>query len=89
MFFKTFFGFYHNSTICDINQGYKRVMSDGSEDDRWKIAVQKIEDMELLTDLEDRKTNLYDPNFCYSDNEDASHVIGNHNNYIKQSMKYR
>ena len=32
--------------------------------------------MELLTDLEDRTMNLYDPNFCYSDNEDASHVIG-------------
>ena len=76
MFFKIFFVFYHNSTICDINQGYNRVVSDGSEDDRWKIAVQKIEDMELLTDLEDRTTNLYDPSFCYSDNEDASHVIG-------------
>ena len=32
--------------------------------------------MELLTDLENRTTDLYDPNFCYSDNEDASHVIG-------------
>ena len=51
-------------------------MSDGSEYDRWKTAVQKIENMELLTDLEDRTKHLYDPNFCYSDNEDASHVIG-------------
>ena len=51
-------------------------MSDGSEDGRWKTAVQKIEDMELLTDLENRTTYLYDPNFCYSDNEYASHVIG-------------
>ena len=61
MFFKNFFVFYHNSTICDINQGYNRVMSDGSEDDRCKTAVQKIEDTELLTDLEDRTTNLYEP----------------------------
>ena len=51
MFLKKFFVFYHNSTICDIKQGYNGVMSDGSEDDRWKTAVQKIEDMELLTDL--------------------------------------
>ena len=51
-------------------------MSDGSEDDSWKTAVQKIEDMELLTHLEDRTKNLYDPDFCYSDNDDASHVIG-------------
>ena len=39
-------------------------------------AVQNIEDMELLTDLENRTTDLYDPKFCYPDNDDASHVIG-------------
>ena len=38
-------------------------MSDSSEEDRWKIAVQKIEDIELLTELENRTTDLYDPNF--------------------------
>ena len=76
MFFKNLFVFYHNSTICDIKQGYNRVMIDGSEDDRWKTAVKKIEDMELLNDLENITTDLYDPNFCFSDNEDASQVIG-------------
>ena len=76
MFFKFFFFFYHNSTICDNNQGYKQVMSDGSEYYRWKTVVQNIEYMESRTDPENRTTNLYDPHFCYSDNEDASHVIG-------------
>ena len=76
MFFKNFLVFYHNSTICDIKQGYNRVMSDSSEEDRWKIDVQNIEDMELLTDLENRTTDLYDPKFCYPDNDGASNVIG-------------
>ena len=53
MFFKKFFVFYHNITICDNNQEYNRVMSDGSEDYRWKKAVQNIEYMDLRTDLED------------------------------------
>ena len=65
MFIKQFFVFYHHSTICDIKQGYNRVMSDSSEEDRWKIAVQKIEDIKSLTDLENRTTDLYDPKFCY------------------------
>ena len=76
MFFKNFFVFYHNSTICDIKQGYNRVMSDSSEEDRWKISVQNIDDIESLTDLENRTIDLYDPKFCYPDNGDASHVIG-------------
>ena len=76
MFIKQFFVLYHHSTICDINQGYNQVMSDSSEEDRWKIAVQKIEDIKSLTDLENRTTDLYDPRFCYLDNDGASHVIG-------------
>ena len=51
-------------------------MSDGSEDYRWKTFVQNIEYMESRTDPENITKNLYDPHFCYSDNEDASHVIG-------------
>ena len=51
-------------------------MSNTSEEDRWKIAVQKIEYIEPLTDLENRTTDLYDPKFCYPDNYGASHVIG-------------
>ena len=38
-------------------------MSNTSEEDRWKIAVQNIEEIESLTDLENRTTDLYDPNF--------------------------
>ena len=49
--------------------------------------------IELLTDLEDRTTNFYDPNFCYSDNEDASHVIGGYvemkkGNCIQSNFKF-
>ena len=76
MFIKKFFVLYHHSTICDIKQGYNRVMSNTSEEDKWKIAVQKIEEIESLTDLEKRTTDLYDPKFCYPDNYGASHIIG-------------
>ena len=51
-------------------------MSNTSEEDRWKIAVQKIEEIKLLTDLEKRTTDLYDPKFCYPDDDGASHIIG-------------
>ena len=49
--------------------------------------------MELLTDLENRTINLYDPNFCYSDNDDASHVIGGYvemkkGNCIQSDFKF-
>ena len=83
MFIKQFFVLYHHSTICDIKQGYNQVMSNTSEEDRWKIAVQKIEDIESLTDLENRTTDLYDPKCCYPDNDGASHVIGGYVQMIK------
>ena len=38
--------------------------------------VQKIEEIESLSDLENRTTDLYDPKFCYPDNDGASHIIG-------------
>ena len=76
MLIRQFFVLYHDSTIYDIKQGYNRVISDSSEEDRWNIYVQKIEDIESLTDLENRTTDLYDPKFCYPDNDVASHVIG-------------
>ena len=68
-------------------------MSDGSEDYRRKTAVQNIEYMESRTDPENRTTNLYDPHFCYSDNEDASHVIGGYvemkkGNCIQSDFKF-
>ena len=68
-------------------------MSDISEEDRWKIAVQKIEDIESLTYLENRTTDLYDPKFCYPDNDGASHVIGGYvqmkkGNCIQSMLKF-
>ena len=41
-----------------------------------EIAVQNIEYINSLTDLENRTTDLYDLKFCYPDNDGASHVIG-------------
>ena len=38
--------------------------------------VQNIEEIESLTELENRTTDLYDPKFCYPDNYGASHIIG-------------
>ena len=61
-------------------------MSDSSEEDRWKISVQKIEDIELLTDLENRTTDLYDPKFFYPENDDASHVIGGYVQMKKRKL---
>ena len=51
-------------------------MSNTSEEDMWKIAVQKIEEIESLTDLENRTTDLYYLKFCYPDNDGDSHIIG-------------
>ena len=41
-----------------------------------EIAVQNIEYINSLTDLENRTTDLYDLKFCYPDNNGALHVIG-------------
>ena len=51
-------------------------MSNTSAKYKWQIVVQKIEEIESLTDLENRTTDLYDPNFFYPDNDGASHIIG-------------
>ena len=80
-----FCSFYHNTTICDNNQEYNRVMSDGSEDYRWKSVIHKIIKMESRIDPENRTTNLYDPHFCYSENEDNPHVIGG---YVQNTFKF-
>ena len=60
-------------------------MSDGSEDYRWKTVIQNIEKMESRIDPENRTTNLYDPHFCYSENEDNPHVIGG---YVQNTFKF-
>ena len=42
-------------------------MSNTSSESKWQIVVQKIEEIESLTDLENRTADLYDPKFCYPD----------------------
>ena len=76
MFIKQFLVLYHHITICDIKQGYNRVMSNTSAEYKWQIVVQNIEEIESLTDLENRTTDLYDPKFCHPDTDGASHIIG-------------
>ena len=51
-------------------------MSNTSAEYKWQILVQKIEEIESLTDLENRTTDLYDPKLFYPDNDGASHIIG-------------
>ena len=75
MFIKTFLVLYQHSTICDIKHGYNRVTSNTSAEYKWQIVVQKIEEIESRIDLE-KKTDLYDPKFFYSDNDGALHIIG-------------
>ena len=60
----------------DIKQGYNRVMSNASAEYKWQIVVQNIEEIESRIDLENRTTDLYDPKFCYPDNDGCSHNIG-------------
>ena len=43
---------------------------------KWKIVEQKIEEIESRIDLENKATDLYDPKFCYPDNDGCSHNIG-------------
>ena len=51
-------------------------MSNTSEEYKWQIVVQKNKEIESRIDLENRTTDLYDPKFCYSDNDGGSHHIG-------------
>ena len=84
MFIKKILVLYHHSTNFDIKQGYNRVVSNTSEEYKWQIMVQKIEEIKSLTDLENRTTELYDPKFCYIDNDGASHIIGG---YVQMKKK--
>ena len=67
---------YQHSKICDIKQGHNRVISNTLAEYKWQIVVQKIEEIKSLTDLENITTDLYDPKFCYPDNDGGSHNIG-------------
>ena len=47
-------------------------MSNTSAKYKWQIVVQNIEEIESLTNLENRTTGLYDLKFCYPENDVAS-----------------
>ena len=51
-------------------------MSNTSEEYKWQKVVRKIEEIESLIDLENITTDLYDPKFCYPDNDGGSNNIG-------------
>ena len=51
-------------------------MSDTLAEYKWQIVDQNIEEIESRIYLEKKKTNLYDPKFCYPDNDGCSHNIG-------------
>ena len=51
-------------------------MSNTLAEYKWQVVVQKIQEIESQIDLENKRTHLYDPKFCYSDNDGCSHNIG-------------
>ena len=65
-----------HSTIGDIKQGNKRVTSNTSAEYKWQVVVQNIQEIESRIDLKNKTADLYDPKFCYPDNDGCSHNIG-------------
>ena len=65
-----------HSTIGDIKPVNKIVMSNTSEKYKWGGVVQKIQEIESRIDLKTKTDDLYDPKFCYPDNDGCSHNIG-------------
>ena len=65
-----------HSTIGDIKQVNKRVMSNTPEKYKWRGVVQKIQEIESQIDLKTKTDDLYDPKFCYPDNDGCTHNIG-------------
>ena len=65
-----------HSTIGYIKQGDKRVMSNTLEKYKWGGVVQNIQKIESRIDLKNKTDDLYDPKFCYPDNDGCSHNIG-------------
>ena len=67
---------YQHSTIGDIEQGNKRAMSNTSENYKWGKVYSTIQEIESRIDLKNKTADLYDPKFCYPDNDGCSHNIG-------------
>ena len=43
---------------------------------KWRVVVQNIQEIGSRIYLENKTTDLYDPKFCYPDNDGCSHNIG-------------
>ena len=85
MFIKQFLVLYQHSTIGDIKQGNKRAMSNTSGNHKWGKLVITIQEIESRIDFKKRTTDLYDPKFCYPDNDGCSHNIGGFLSMKKQN----
>ena len=51
-------------------------MSNTSSEYKWRGVVQKIQEIESRIDLKNKTADLYDPKFCYPENDGCSHNIG-------------
>ena len=50
-------------------------MSNTLAEYKWRGVVQKIQEIESRIDLKNKTADLYDPKFCYPDNDGCSHNI--------------
>ena len=64
------------STIGDIKQGNIRATSNTSEKYKWGGVFIKIQEIESRIDLKNKTADLYEPRFCYPDNDGCSYNIG-------------
>ena len=60
-------------------------MSNTSEKYKWGGVVQKIQEIESQIDLKTKTDDLYDPKFCYPDNDGCTHNIGGFLSMKKQN----
>ena len=74
-----------HSTICDIKQGNKRATSNTSAKYKWWGVYIKIQEFESRINLKNKTADIYDPKFCYPDNDCCSHNIGGFVSMKKQN----
>ena len=51
-------------------------MSNTSANYKWGRVYSTIQEIESRIDLKNKTADLYDPKFCYPDNDGRSHNIG-------------
>ena len=72
MSIKYFLVLSQHSTIGDIKHGNKRAMSNTSAKCKWGGVDIKIQEIDSQNDLKNKTADLYDPKFCYPDNDGCS-----------------